>query len=169
MLKVLLHSIDTVNEWMGKSVGWVIIPLSLIIVLETTLRYAFNSPTIWAWDVEVQLQAFLVALGGGYALLKGSHVNVDVIITKLSPRKRALIDSITGPILIAALSILLWKAGPYTWLSIQVMEHDTSTWAPPIYPLKTIIFIGILLMLLQGIAKWLRDLMRVLQRGAGGK
>ena len=128
MVKAVLHAIDVLNEKMGNAVGWIIIPLALLIVMEVILRYVFNKPTMWAWDV----------------------------------------DAITGPVLIAALSLLLWKVAQYSWNSILIREDYTSTWGPPIYPLKVIIFVGISAMLLQGIAKWIRDLMRALQRGGAG-
>ncbi|MBA7671381.1 hypothetical protein ES703_79538 [subsurface metagenome] len=168
MVKAVLHAIDVLNEKMGNAVGWIIIPLALLIVMEVILRYVFNKPTMWAWDVEVQLQGVLIALGGGYALLRGSHVSVDILASRLSSRKRAIVDAVTGPVLIAALSLLLWKVAQYSWNSILIREDYTSTWGPPIYPLKVIIFVGISAMLLQGIAKWIRDLMRALQRGGAG-
>lgn len=163
MVKAVLHAIDTMNEWMGKTVGWIIIPLALLIVMEVILRYVFNKPTVWAWDVEVQVQGVLIAIGGGYALLRGSHVSVDVLASRLSSRKRTIMNAITGPVLIVAVSLLLWKVTPYVWNSVIIREDYTSTWGPPIYPLKVIIFIGISAMLLQGIANWTRDLIKALQ------
>jgi len=163
MIKAVLHAIDTMNEWMGKTVGWIIIPLALLIVMEVILRYVFNKPTVWAWDVEVQVQGVLIAIGGGYALLRGSHVSVDVLASRLSSRKRAIMNAITGPVLIVAVSLLLWKVTPYVWNSVIIREDYTSTWGPPIYPLKIVIFIGISAMLLQGIANWTRDLIKALQ------
>lgn len=168
MAKAVLHAIDVLNERMGNTVGWMVIPLALLIVMEVILRYVFNKPTIWAWDVEVQLQGVLIAIGGGYALLRGSHVSVDILASRLSSRKRAIVDAITGPVLIIALSLLLWKVAQYTWNSVLVREDYTSTWGPPIYPLKVAIFVGISAMLLQGIARWIRDLMTALQRGGAG-
>jgi len=163
MIKAVLHAIDTMNEWMGKTVGWIIIPLALLIVMEVILRYVFNKPTVWAWDVEVQVQGVLIAIGGGYALLRGSHVSVDVLASRLSSRKRTIMNAITGPVLIVAVSLLLWKVTPYVWNSVIIREDYTSTWGPPIYPLKIVIFIGISAMLLQGIANWTRDLIKALQ------
>jgi len=34
-------------------------------------------------------------------------------------------------------------------------------WAPPIYPLKVIFAVGYILLLLQGLAKWIRDFVYV--------
>lgn len=59
-----LRVVDTFNTWLGRIGGWLFLPLTVIIFLDVVLRYIFNSPTIWAWDVNVQLMGALVALGG---------------------------------------------------------------------------------------------------------
>jgi len=156
--------LESVSEWAGKIVRWLILPLVLIIVLEVVLRYVFNAPTLWAWDVNVQLQAALVALGGAYALRYRSHVCVDIIVSRLSPRKRAVIDVIIWPVLLAAIGLLIWRLVPYTWNSIRITEAHTSAWAPPVYPLKVVISIGVILMLLQGITNWVRNLITAMKR-----
>lgn len=52
-IKLCLRYIDAINECTGKGVGFLIIPITLIITLEVILRYVFNRPTIWAWDVNL--------------------------------------------------------------------------------------------------------------------
>jgi len=134
-MQIFLHWIDKTNEWVGKIAAWLVLPLVLFI-----------------------------ALGGGYALLYGTHVSVDVIVTRLSLRGRALIDLITGPVFFAAICLLLWQVLLYTLNSVLIREHYTSTWSPPICPGKVLMAVGILFLLLQGIAKWIRDLMVVLHK-----
>jgi len=163
-MQIFLHWIDKTNEWVGKIAAWLVLPLVLFTVMEVVLRYIFNNPTVWAWDVNIQLMLVFIALGGGYALLYGTHVSVDVIVTRLSLRGRALIDLITGPVFFTAICLLLWQVLLYTLNSVLIREHYTSTWSPPIYPGKVLMAIGILLLLLQGIAKWIRDLMVVLHK-----
>jgi len=161
-MKTMLRYIDNVSEWAGKLVAWLILPLVLFTVMEVVLRYVFNSPTVWAWDVNIQLMLVFIALGGAYALLYGTHVSVDILVSKLSQKRKALVDAITGPIFLTAISLMLWKVSLYSLNSVLIMEHYTSTWFPPIYPAKVLMTIGVLLLLLQGIAKWIRDLMTVM-------
>ena len=63
-MKTMLRYIDNVSEWAGKLVAWLILPLVLFTVMEVVLRYVFNSPTVWAWDVNIQLMLVFLALGG---------------------------------------------------------------------------------------------------------
>ena len=154
-----LHAIDTINEWMGRIGGWFLIPLSFLVVYDVILRYVFNMPTLWAWDVNVQIQAAIVVLGGGYALLHKGHVSVDILVSKLSTRKRALLDSIMYIFLVGGLAVLLWRVSISCQYALQIKEHWTSTWAPIVYPLKVLIVIGVGTLLLQGIAGWIRNIL----------
>jgi len=157
-METFCRRIDSLNEWVGKTFGWLIFPLILIVVFDVTLRYVFNRPTVWAWDVNIQLLGSLVVFGGGYALRNGAHIGVDALVVRLSPRRRALIDVITSGFFFFGVGVLLWKAFGDALFSVQIRELYTSVFAPPIYPFKILMVIGILLLLLQGLVKFLRDL-----------
>ena len=165
MQKTLLV-IDTINEWMGRIAGWLLVPLSFLVVFDVILRYVLNMPTIWVWDVGVQIQAAIIVLGGGYALLHKGHVSVDILIEKLSTRKRALLDAILYIFLVGSIAILLWRLSISAQYALRIKEHWTSAWAPVVYPLKVLIVVGVSAMLLQGIAGWIRNILIVI-RGDG--
>jgi len=159
-------AIDALNEWAGRIVAWLFLPLVLIATAEVVARYVFDRPTPWAWDVNVQIMAVLVVLGGGWGLLKGWHVRVDVLWGRLSPRKKVMVDLIIFPFFLFAVGILLWQSASAALLSVQVGELYSSYFAPPIYPLKIIVVLGFSLLLLQGIVKFIRDLL-LLTKGEG--
>jgi TRAP-type mannitol/chloroaromatic compound transport system permease small subunit len=161
MGKSFCRRIDSLNEWVGKISGWLIIPLILLVVYDVTLRYVFNRPTVWAWDINIQLLGALVVLGGGYALRNGAHIGVDVLVNQLSPRKRAIVDLITSVFFFFGVGVLMWKAIGDAWFSVQIRELYTSVFAPPIYPFKILMVGGILLLLLQGVVKFIQDLSTV--------
>ncbi len=158
MVKSFCRRIDSLNEWVGKTSGWLIIPLILLVVYDVTLRYVFNRPTVWAWDINVQLLGALVVLGGGYALLHDAHIGVDALVIHLSARRRAIVDLITSAFFFFGIGVLLWKAALDAWFSLEIRELYSSVFLPPIYPFKILMVIGILLLLLQGVAKFIRDL-----------
>lgn len=158
MAERFCHRIDSLNERVGKNSGWLIVPLILLVVYDVTLRYVFNRPTVWAWDINIQLLGALVILGGGYTLLHGGHIGVDVLVIRLSPRKRAIVDLITSVFFFFGVGVLMWKAVVDTLFSLQIRERYTSVFAPPIYPFKILMVVGILLLLLQGLVKFIRDL-----------
>ena len=156
--------IDTINEWAGKISAWFIVPLTLIVTLDVTLRYVFNRPTIWAWDINVQFLAVLVIMGGGYVLLKGGHIGVDVLVAGLSQRKRAMVDVALFPLLAFALGALLWETIGEAWSSIKIQELYSGVFNPPVYPLRVVIVVGVLLLLLQGISQLVKNILILTQK-----
>ncbi len=157
------HAVDIVNTWTARLASYLIFPLVVFTGIEVVGRYVFNSPTIWVWDVNVQLQCALIVLGAGYALLTKIHVIVDVIVNRFSPKSRAIIDLITALVFFWCIGALVWKSGTTGWNSVVTRETYSSVWMPPLYPLKMLIPIGAFLLLLQGAAKFIRDFVVVIR------
>jgi TRAP-type mannitol/chloroaromatic compound transport system permease small subunit len=82
---------------------------------------------------------------------------MDVVYSRCSPRTKAILDLITAPIFFCFAATLLWTSGEIAWESIQELERSNSQWRPPIYPIKSLIPVAALLVLLQGVAKFVRD------------
>lgn len=164
MVKKFCHSIDMLNEWAGRIAAWLIIPLCLIVTYDVILRYIFNRPTVWAWDIDVQLLGASVVLGGGYTLLYNGHIGVDVFVEGLSKRKRAIVEAITSVFFFLGVGVLVWEGAKVAWFSVETREVDFTYFAPPVYPLKVVIAIGFLLLFLQGIAKFIRDIILIVSR-----
>ena len=163
----VIRIIDSISEWAGKVGAWFLVPLVFITFIEVVMRYVFNAPTRWAWDVNVQLQAALVALGGSYALLHQGHVSLDIVMERVPIKTRRLVELLTGLLVILAIALLLWALARNTWFSITIQEHWTSPWRPPIYPLKTFLTMGVGILLLQAIGGWIRNLMITIHGPAG--
>ncbi len=158
-LKNFANKIDAINDWIGTVVSYLVIPLTLVVVFEVIMRYLFNSPTLWAWDVNMYFGGLILILGGGYGLLHKSHVAVEFLLEKWAPRNRALLELILSPLLIIPLGILFWYGAEAAWHSLKIRENFTSLWEPPIYPLRISIPIGAALFCLQGVSKFIRDIM----------
>jgi len=166
-MKNYIRIVGIINEWVGKVASILLIPLTLITAYEVVMRYVFSKPTIWAWDLNVQIFAFLNLLGGGYTLLHGGHVNVDVIVGLLSPRRRAFVDLLTSFFFFLGVTVLVvggWQVG---WSSWEAREAMSTIWAPPLYPMKMILPVGAFLVLIQGTAIFLQNLMTVLGKEGG--
>ncbi|KPK92600.1 MAG: hypothetical protein AMJ94_04700 [Deltaproteobacteria bacterium SM23_61] len=168
-MKSFCRFVDSLNERVGNISGWLIIPLTAVVTYDVILRYVFNRPTVWAWDINIQLLGALVVLGGGYALFHDAHIGVDALVMQLSPRRRAILDLITSAFFFFGVGVLLWKAASDAWFSLQIKELYSSVFMPPIYPFKILMVVGIFLLLLQGMAKFFRDLMTVTSTEMKGK
>lgn len=161
-LGVFCRLIDAINDWTGRIVAWLFIPFTLLVAADVFTRYALRKPWFYI-DVNIQIMGTLIILGGGYCFLHQSHIGVDTIVSRFSQRTRSIIDLILFPIFVGSIGALLWKTGVAAWDSwIWKERYSFSALLPPIYPYKTIIVLGVLLVLLQGTAKFIRDLIFVI-------
>lgn len=156
--------VGRINNFLGQVLTWVILPMSIIVTYDVIARYVFNRPTIWAYDVNVQLLAFMATLGGGYALLNENHVRIDILAGKLSKRNRAILESITGALTILALGILTYYLITQAYSSVLQRELNWSYFAEPVYPLRVVMAFGSLMLFLQSISFFLQNLFKSLGR-----
>ena len=97
-------------------------------------------------------------LGGGYSLLSDDHVRMDLIYSRLKDRTKALLDTLTSVFLITYLVILLIGAYSSLEYTIQTNQRLFTAWAPYVWSIKSVMLFGILLMLLQSISIFFKDL-----------
>ncbi len=169
MVETFCRAIDRINGWVGRWASLVFIPLTVIVTIEVIARRFFNSPTIWAWDVNIQLSAALVVLGGGYLLVENGHVIVDVIVNKFPKRARAIVDIVTSTLFFLGVGTVWWIAVGEAQKSVATNEHYTSLLEPPLGPIRIVVAIGFFLLLIQGLVKLLRDIRIAAGAGKEGK
>jgi len=153
-----LKTVDRISELSGKGVSFLVIPLVAVILYEIVARYIFGSPTIWVHETAQMIYGAYVILLGAYVLQRGGHVNVDILYGRFRPRVRAAIDLVTWLLFFYFCGLLLWKGGEMAWESLLLGETEPTSFAPPVYPIKMMIPLGAFLILLQGLAKFIRDL-----------
>lgn len=151
------HVIDAISEWVGKGISYLVILMVLLLVYEVIMRYAFNNPTVFAHEASLFLYGTTGMLAGAWVLRHEGHVRMDAIYGRLSLRTRAIIDLATAPLFFLLVGVVLWTGWDMAYFSVKVNEHTQTPWGPPYYPLKLAIPLAALLILLQGIVKFIRD------------
>lgn len=161
-----LRTVDALISIVGNSAAWLVAVLTVVLSYEVVMRYIFGAPTAWAYDISYMLGGTFFMLGAGYTLMKQKHVRVDVIYNRFSARTQAIIDAVLTLCFFFPVWLgVLWRLFPYVAKSWQTGERSLeSFWRPPIYPFKTVMLIGISLLLIAGIAEFVRTL-RVVFRG----
>jgi TRAP-type mannitol/chloroaromatic compound transport system permease small subunit len=161
MMTFIIRIIDTINDWVGRIVGFLLIPLVLITAFEVFMRYVVKKPTIWSWDLNIQIFAAIVMLGGGYTMLHKGHVVVDVCVINMKPKARAILDLFTSVFFFFGIIVLLGGGWEMAMLSFAARETMPTIWAPPYYTMKMMVPIGAFLVLLQGISQFLKNIILV--------
>jgi len=157
-IKSYVRCVDAVNRRVGKLVLYLVFVMMGILLFSSISRTFFNIPHVWVMEMAQFTMAAYYLLGGGYSMQLKSHVRMDVLYEQWSPKKQATVDALTSGFLIFYLVVLLYGAISSTQYAIEYGQKNYSTWGPPMAPIKVIMTIGILLMLLQAIATFFKDL-----------
>jgi TRAP-type mannitol/chloroaromatic compound transport system permease small subunit len=153
-----LDIIDKINRWLGKAVSFFVLLVMGITLLEVFLRYGFNRPTMWVHETSQQIFAIAFLLGSAYTLQEGGHVRVDIFYRRLSTKGRAIIEIVSSLFYFTFIGVLLWKGGEMAYESVTMLERTQTPWEPYVFHVILALPIAALLLLLQGIADFIRNL-----------
>jgi TRAP-type mannitol/chloroaromatic compound transport system permease small subunit len=152
--------IDWLNEWIGRLVAW-FMPLMVLLTLTiVVLRYATNTNTILLQETVLYLHGFAFMLAIPYALKHNTHVRVDLVYGRLTPRGRAWVDLVGHVLLLLPTAVLIiLYSRVYVGNAWRILEGSPEVGGiPGIYLLKSLILAMAGLLLLQGLAEVLRKI-----------
>jgi TRAP-type mannitol/chloroaromatic compound transport system permease small subunit len=165
VIRAYVRAVDAVNRVLGFAVMYMMLVMMGVLLYGTITRLIPNvAPPLWIIEMSQFLMAAYYLLGGGYSMQLDAHVRMDVFYSRWSERGRAFIDSITAFCLVFYLIVLLRGGISSAAYALEYGQTNYSAWAPPMAPIKIIMVIGIVLMLLQSVAIFFRDLARVTDR-----
>lgn len=159
--------IDAGSEWSGHVAKWLVPCLVVITVYEVTARYLFNAPTNWSYIVGYMLGTCTIALGLPHVYLHRGNVRVDVFYSKMPHATRQWMDLLLTVVLsLPMLALLLVMFANDTAMAYKLNQvAPESTWYPKLWPFKLLVSFALLLLLLEALAQFARDVRDVLIRG----
>ncbi|MEO0977037.1 MAG: TRAP transporter small permease subunit [Pseudomonadota bacterium] len=155
--------LERVNSLIGNTLCWAALAMLLLQFVIVLLRYVFGYSYIFLDEGVLYLHASLFMLGAGYTFLVNAHVRVDIFYARCSERTQAWIDLFGHLFLLTpALLLLIWFSWPYVRGSWTIMEGPISVGGiPASYLLKTLIPAYCVLLLIQGVAAFIRDIVKL--------
>ncbi|NSX54537.1 TRAP transporter small permease subunit [Parasulfitobacter algicola] len=176
-----IRAVDAVNHRIGRIVMYGIFVL-MGILLWSSFSKTFLNPTLWTLEMAQFAMVAYYILGGPYSIQMGSNVRMDLLYGNWSLRKKAWVDLFTVLFLIFYLGVLLygaiastayslgyWGSEPMSFFAglitgseeIGRTERSPTAWRPYLWPIKTVMIVGIFLMLLQCTSELLKDILRL--------
>lgn len=104
----------------------------VISTLEVLMRYAFNAPTSWVHVSSTALCVIAFAISGAYAMARGEHMRVTVLIDRASPpwqRAGRWLALLCGAVYLLGLA---WGLGREAIDALW--RFDSSGWTPELTP-----------------------------------
>ena len=157
-IKIYVRYVEAANKAVGKFSMYLVFGMMGILLFESISRTIFNQPHIWVVEIAQFTMAAYYLLGGGYSMILEGHVRMDLLYGRWSARRQAMTDAITAFFLIFYLVFLLYGGISSIEYAVRYGQVNYTPWAPPLAPIKIIMTIGIVLMLLQTIATFFKDL-----------
>lgn len=175
-------TIDVINNWAGRIVCLLLVPLIAAMVFEVISRKAFAilaandmadlatswglGPTLWVYDISRMTGGILFMAAAGYALMRGVHIRADFLYRGWTPKTQATVDaSLYLLFYFPAMLFFFWTSldyltdamNPRNGYAIGGWERASdSTWAPLLAPARSAMPIGAFLLLLQGLPELFR-------------
>ncbi|MEM8775958.1 MAG: TRAP transporter small permease subunit [Pseudomonadota bacterium] len=181
ILRSYIKLIDRMNYGVGRVIMFGIFAMMAVLLWSTISKFS-DQPSLWTLEVAQFAMIAYFFLGGPYAIQMGSHVRMDLFYENWSLRRKAATDATMVLCLIFYLAILLWGAlsstayslghfgaNPVEFFadlargekSLGTLERSRTIWRPYLWPIKTIMCLGIVLMLLQALSELFKDVLRL--------
>lgn len=158
--RTYVRLVEALNYRVGRFAMYLLFALMAVMLWSSFARTALT-PTIWTDEMGQFLMVGYFMLGGAYSLQMDSAVRMDLLYGAWSDRTKALVDAITIFALLFYLGVLLWGGIESTAYAIEYGETRRGYWKPYMWPIKTVMCIGITLMLLQCTVFLIRDIAKL--------
>lgn len=190
LIRSYICTIDALNRAIGRSAMYLIFVLIGVLLWSSTSK-VFLTPSMWTLETAQFVMVAYFVLGGPYSIQLGSNVRMDLFYGDWSLRTKAWVDAFTVFFLLFYLGVLLYGglvstayslgyfgSEPFAFLfnlgwtfltqgpsaagdMVGFLERSPTAWRPWLWPIKTLLCIGIFLMILQSLAELFRDIGRL--------
>lgn len=154
-MKLLVRFTDNLSRAFGALAAVIVIVLIVLMLYDVMMRYVFNAPTLWGFEVNTFLMGASFVLSVGYALSHDAHVRVDLLYTPATRPLLRWVDLLGFVVLMLPASLWitsgLWH---YFAESYRTGERSGgSAWNPVLWPFRFFLFLGFLSLTLQIVAE----------------
>ncbi|QTA82123.1 C4-dicarboxylate TRAP transporter small permease protein [Desulfonema limicola] len=159
MLNKISNAIDIFNKKQGDIASMLIFPLLGVVIYEVFMRYAFNSPTTWGFEVTAFLYGLHYMFGMAYTEVHDGHVRVDIFTARLPKKWQEIMSAFTACVFFLPVMtcMTIWSF-KFAATSAAGLERNSTSWGPHIWPFKILMAVTFLFLLIQGISGLLKNI-----------
>ena len=146
--------IDALNERVVHAVYWLILVAVIVSAGNATVRYLFDMSSNSWLELQWYLFSAVFLLGAGYTLSHNEHVRIDLLVARLSPRRRAWVDLLGGIFFLLPIAVIITALSWPVFVE-SYLRHEISADAGGLlrWPAKLLIPVGFLLLTMQGVSE----------------
>jgi TRAP-type C4-dicarboxylate transport system permease small subunit len=141
--------VAALNRWGRNLANWGLLVMTGLVTADVIMRRVFNAPIIFADEVAGYLLVLVTLMGAGYTLQEDSHIQVNMVYDKLSPRRKAILKIGMCVIGIFYTLVLLILTGQLTWESYRTRAFAPTPSELLLFPFQIVMPLGCALFLFQ--------------------
>lgn len=162
-MQTIINKLEQTSEISGRLVSWLTLLIVILTFIVVILRYALDIGSIAMQESITYFHAFVFMLGAAYTLKHDSHVRVDIFYRNMTPVKKAWVDLLGTLFLLFPVCLFIffssWEYVLTSWSQFE--ESGEAGGLAYVYILKTALLIMPLLLMLQGTALALKNLLLI--------
>lgn len=153
------RTIDAVNEWIGKAVSWLILVAVLVSAGNAIIRKTMNISSNGWLELQWYLFGAAFLLASAYTLKQNEHIRIDIVYGAFSRRTQHWID-LLGHLffLMPFVLLMIYFFVPYVLMSMRNGEVSSNAGGLILWPAKSLLLIGFLLLGFQGISEIIKKI-----------
>jgi TRAP-type mannitol/chloroaromatic compound transport system permease small subunit len=158
-IRALARKIDAWQDALGRALSWLMLVMVLVVFSDVIMRYAFNVTSVFTQELEWYLFAITYLMGAGYVMLYDEHVRVDIVYSRLSPRRKAWLDFILLFVFFfPSCLMIIYTTWPFFRNAYRVLEGSSDPGGIPArWALKGVIIIAFAILGIQGFSQAVKN------------
>ena len=161
IISAYVNFVDSICVRVGRIVMYGVFFMMFVLILSFVTRNIINYPMMWIIEMAQFTITAYYLLGGGYSMITDDHVRMDLFYSKFSEKNKARMDAFTSIFLFFYLVTLLYGSISSLNYTLETNQRLFTAWRPYVWPIKSFMTFGILLMLLQTVSMFFKDLYRI--------
>ncbi|MCF8095451.1 MAG: TRAP transporter small permease [Desulfobacteraceae bacterium] len=133
--------IEAVSRSLAIAASLVLGALMLLTVADVTLRWLLNHPIIGTTEITESMMACIAFFALAWCAAEKSHLKVDMLIDRFSPRIQGVMDSVTTLAGLCFVALIGWRS-LLEGIAVWQLKQTSSLIKIPIYPFYYVIAAG---------------------------
>lgn len=157
-IRAYVKAMDRIADYIGLFAMYLIYVMIAVLLFDVLSDKAFGIVQNWTVETAQFTLAAYYFMAGPKTMKDNEHVRLDLLYGRIGTRGRAMIDVVTIWLVVFYLGVMLWGALSslqYSWATNQRLP---SLWAPSLVPIKVLMVVCIILMLLQCLAIFFKNI-----------
>ena len=135
----------------------ILVGMSLWITYDVIARYVFVRPTIWAGDLSEYGLLWATFLAAPWVLHEEGHVRVEILVDRLSARRRNALGVAVSVIAALTCIVFAWQTGLTTFDLFDRGLMEARIWRVPQWAVYVVIPLGSALLAVEFIFRAIRQ------------